>query len=110
MQPIIVNIAAATAVVGYDLFQNERMNVSSQPRMFSVVGMVGGAAIADTTVELFVESKLIGTFVNKAIGSAAVIFPDYYEPVGNIYVPAGSKISAIVRAQGGTNPTRMIVR
>lgn len=98
-----VSIAAATAVVGFDLCQAAPWNISSRRRVIQGMAMVGSAAINDTVVDLFVEDKKVGTFYNTRAGVIAPLQEDAI-PLGKIYVPPGSKISAIVTTAPTTNP------
>ncbi|MBA7676431.1 hypothetical protein ES703_84672 [subsurface metagenome] len=98
-----VLVAAATAIVGYDLCQNETWNISSRRRVIQGIAFVGSAAINDTEIDLFVEDKKIGHFFNTRGGVLAPLQEDAI-PLGRIYVPPGSKIAAIVTVAPGTSP------
>jgi hypothetical protein len=103
-----VSVAAATAVAGYDLFQNERWNVSSKRRVLRGIAAVGSAAINDCSFDLYVESAYIGRFYNTHAGVVAPIQEDIIA-LGAIYVPPGSKVSAIVAVGATTNPINVIL-
>lgn len=96
-----VSIAAATAVVGYDLFKDQTWNVSGRNRVIRGLACAGSAAAGDTEVDLYVGNVRVTNFFNSATG-----FPtrDHYKPLGAVAVPAGTKISAIVRDAPATNP------
>ena len=98
-----VSIPAATAVVGYDLFQNETWNISSRRRAIQGIAAVGSTAINDCQFDLFVEDKKIGTFYNTRAGVIAPLQEDAI-PLGRIYVPPGSKISGIVTVAPAASP------
>lgn len=98
-----VSVAAATAIVGYDLFQNERWNVSSRPRVIRGLACVGSAAINDANFDLYVEDRYIGKFYNTKAGVVGAINDDI-KHLGAIFVAPGSKISAIVADAPTTNP------
>jgi hypothetical protein len=102
-----VSIAAATAVVGYDLFGNTRWNVSSKRRTIRAIAIAGSAAINDCIVDVYVEDKYIGQFFNTRAGVVAPLNEDVI-PLGRVFVPPGSKISCIVADAPATNP--IIVR
>jgi len=102
-----VSIAAATAVVGYDLFQNTTWQTSSKPRVLKAIAAAGSTAINDCEFDLFVENTLIGHFYNTRAGVLAPLQEDII-PLGNRYVPAGSKISAIVTNAAVGNPINVI--
>jgi hypothetical protein len=103
-----VSIAAATAVVGYDLFQNTTWQISSRPRVISGIACAGSTAINDSAFELFVENVKVGNFYNTRAGVIAPLADDVIA-LGKTYVPAGSKISAIVTDAPATNALNVIV-
>lgn len=96
-----VSIAAATAVAGYDLFRDQKWNISSQPRVLSGISCCGSAAALDTELELFVGNVLVTNVFNSATGAPT---RDHVQPLAGIYVPAGERISCIVKTAPGTNP------
>lgn len=110
MLPIMARVAAATAPAGYDLLQNDRQNVSNENRVLTHIAVVGGAAIADTAVDVYIGNFYLGRYYNKRAGVVVPVFPDDYIPVGNRLIPAGAKLAAVVFAQGGTNPTHIELR
>ena len=64
-----VSVAAATAVVGYDIFQgNENLRRRNFPRVITGIGVCGSAAAADTHFELFVNGVRMGDFPNITTG------------------------------------------
>lgn len=96
-------IPNALAVIGYDLCQNERWNISSRRRIMQGVAFVGSTAINDCEADLFVEDKFILHIFNTRAGVIAPLSEDAI-PLGRIYVPPGSKISAIVTIAAVGNP------
>lgn len=96
-----VSIANALAIVGYDCFSNEKWNVSGQNRVMRGIAMAGSTAAGDCEVDLFVGSRLITHLFNSAAG-----FPlrEHLKALGQIFVPAGSKISCIVTNAAVGNP------
>lgn len=101
-----VSIPHATAVAGYDMFRDQKWNISSQQRVLSGIACTGSAAAGDSEVELYVGMKLVTNIFNTATG-----FPtrDHVQPLPGIFVPAGSKISCIVRTAPGTNPLQVVL-
>lgn len=101
-----VSIAAATAVVGYDLFKDQKWNISSQARVLKGIGVCGSAVAADCQVELYVGNTLITNAYNKALG-----FPtrDHVDPLPGNYVPPGAKISCVVKTQPTTNAINVVL-
>lgn len=96
-----VSIAAAAATIGTDLFRDQKWNVASQNRTLRGLAVCGSTAAGDCEVELFVGQKMVTNAFNKATG-----FPtkDHIDPLGEVFVPAGSKISCIVRVAAVANP------
>jgi len=101
-----VSVAHATAVAGYDLFSMEKWNISSQNRILNGIAVTGSAAAGDCEVELYVGMKLVTNVYNTATGFAT---RDHVQPLAGIFVPAGSKISCIVRTAPGTNPIQVVL-
>ena len=93
--------AAATLLAGVDALRNERKNVSSRRRVLRGVACVGGAAVDDTTFDLYIEDFFVGTFRNTAAGVVGVNITQDVIPVGPHYIPPGSKLSAIMAANAG---------
>jgi len=97
------SIAAAVAVVGADLFVDQRWNISSRRRVIQGIAFVGSTAINDCEIDLFVEDKFIGHFFNTRAGVLAPLQEDAI-PLGRIFVPPGSKISGVVTNAAVANP------
>jgi|Deesub1362B_J571_1020462.scaffolds.fasta_scaffold31246_2 hypothetical protein len=102
MGSLRVSVAAATAVVGYDLLKEERQQVVSYDRVIWGLMLTGSAAAGDTVIELYVEDVLVGTYANTATGEGNI--NSDLQPISDLYVPAGSKIHAIVKDAPSTNP------
>ena len=96
------SVAAATAVVGYDLLQDARQQVVSYDRALWGLMLTGSATAGDTVIELYVEDVLVGTYSNTSTGEGTVDAD--LQPLDNIYVPGGAKIHAIVKDAPSTNP------
>lgn len=101
-----VSVAAATAVVGYDLFQNEPENVSGRQRAIDGIGCAGSAAAGDAAFDLFIGTRRITRIYNKATGWPT---NDHVTPLPGLYVPPGERVSGIVADAPGTNPLNVIV-
>ena len=95
-----VSIAAATAVVGYDLAQATTWRVSNLPRRALAAGLAGSAAALDTKVDIFVGNVKVGEMYNSALGAPN---RDAMFRIGYL-VPAGAPISVIVTDAPATNP------
>lgn len=101
--------ATATLLVGTDAFRNERKNSSSRPRVITGIAIVGGNAIGECTVNLFVENNFIGAFENSLNGAVAILLPDHLQPIGNAPVPAGSRIVAQIAVAPTVSPLKIQV-
>jgi len=101
-----VSVAAATAVVGADLFTGEVWSRSPVNRVLTALGMRGSAAAGDTEVEYFIDEIRVSTQFNNNTG-----FPNIDDliPVDNLGVPAGSQLRAVVRDAATTNPINVMV-
>lgn len=95
-----VSVAAATAVVGYDLMINTTGKVQGNRRILKSIAICGSAAGGDTKIDLFVDNFKVGSFYNITTG-----FPTLDHRFGlNNFVPAGSAISLLVTDAPATNP------
>jgi len=101
--------AAATLTVGTDAFRNERKQISSQPRVLSKVAIVGGNAINECAVDLYIEDFYVGRFRNTRNGAVQVIHPDDDIIVGPHYIPPGSKLSAIIGVAPTVSPLVIVL-
>jgi len=64
-----VSVAAAIAVVNYDLFKDTRFkHMADRHRKLTGIKVTGSAAAGDTEVEVFVGTTYIGNFFNTATG------------------------------------------
>lgn len=96
--------AAATLIVGVDAFRNERRNVSSKPRVIRAIAIVGGNAINEAAVDLYIEDYYVGRFRNSLNGAVSVIMDQHIVPIGPHYVPVGSKLSAVIAIAPTVSP------
>ena len=101
-------IPNADAVVGFDLCQNQRWNISSRRRIMQGVAFVGSTAINDCEADLFVEDKFIIHVFNTRAGVLAPLQEDAI-PLGRVYVPPGAKISAVITNAAVGNPVTLRV-
>lgn len=103
-----VSVAAATAVLGYDLLTNRRdAAFSSVPRVITGIALTGSAAADDTVVELKVGNTLVAVLRNITTGNPT---NDHIQPL-NAGVPIGAPIQLTVTDAPATNPiiVRLIV-
>jgi len=103
----ILSVAAAVAVVGYDLLTN-RPDIanSARPRVLRGIALVGSAAAGDTVVDIKVGNRTVSTLYNTATGfptADASLFATSFA------VPGGSPLSAIVTDAPATNALNLLV-
>ncbi len=98
------SIAAATAVVGYDLAQNTNWQQQGRPRAIKALALKGSGAAGDTKVDLFVDQVKVGEFFNSGTG-----FPNMDDlfPMGAVGVPPHSQIHVYVTDAPVTNPINL---
>ena len=101
-----VSVAAATAVVGYDLFADVWFQSMSEDRELTGIGIAGSAAAMDTEIELFVGTEKIGNFYNKATGA---VLMDAHRVALDAEVEAGTFLHAYVVDAPATNPINVQV-
>lgn len=89
-----IGVAAATAVLGYNVLQN-RPDVQSAGRNRTLRGfaLTGSAVIGDCSVDIKVGDRVVGTFYNSAL-----LTPQRDRDIMpmSIHVPAGTPVSVIV--------------
>ena len=103
MSMIDISVAAATAVVGYDMMTGDKNKQVSYDRSITDIGLCGSAAAGDSEIELFVGTISYGKFKNLATG-----YPTNDHMISvEIPVPAGEQINAIVTDAAGTNPLNL---
>lgn len=101
-----VSVAAATAVLGYDLAGDQTWRVSGNNRRLRAMGLAGSAAALDAKVGVFIGNTRIGELYNTSTGAVARN-TDMFE--GGQNVPAGTPISVIVEDAPVTNPLNFTV-
>lgn len=104
MATIEVSVAAATAVVGYNLLTNKPEVASSNvPRALTGAALAGSAAAQDTEVSLRVGMVEIARLLNQVTGG----FTKDHLRTLDAYIPPGMPISAIVLDAAATNPIQL---
>ena len=106
MPSFTASVAAATAVIGADLFTGEVWSRSPANRTLNGLGTKGSAAAGDTEFEVYIDEVRVGQFFNISTG-----FPnnDDIVPLETLFVPAGAQLRAIVRDAASTNPINVTV-
>ena len=100
-----ISVAAATAVLGYDLMANSSFRSSTLPRRIRAIGLAGSAAAGDTRVSVRAGQMEIADIYNSATG-----FPtrDHLKRV-DVVVPANTELHAVVTDAPATNPINLMV-
>ena len=100
MPSYVAAVAAATAVVGYDLFTGEVWARSPVDRILTGTGVTGSAVIGDSEVELFIDEVRVGSFFNNRL---LVPTQDEVVDLEDLYIPAGAQLRSIVRDAPATS-------
>lgn len=98
-----VSIAAAIAILGYDLLTGEPGRSSSRPRTLVAAGLTGSAAALDSKISLKVGSLEVGRMFNSNTGAPN---KDAMFRVG-VLVPAGEEVHGEVTDAPVTNPLNL---
>lgn len=100
-----VSVAAATAVLGYNMFQNQPFQTSGRPRRIVGLAVTGSAAGGDAAVDLKIGSITVASKYNTTTG-----FPtkDHVVPI-NAFIPPGELISCVVTDAPLTNPLNVLI-
>jgi len=100
------SVAAATAVVGYDLAKDTIWQQQGKRRALTGFALKGSAAANDTKVSLFVDTVKIAEFYNNDTGFPTM---DHLIPLDMNYVPPNSMIHIYVDDAPATNPINGIL-
>lgn len=103
----IISVAAATAVVGYDLLTN-RPDIANSGvrRVLRALALTGSAAAGDAAVDVKVANRTVATLYNTATGfptNDASKFDTAYN------VPPATPVSVIVIDAPATNPLNLLI-
>lgn len=100
------SVAAATAIVNYDLASGTAWQNQSKDRALTGFGLMGSAAAGDTKVDLFIDTVKVGEYYNINTG-----FPnnDSLIELDMLYVPAGAQIHVLVTDAPATNPINVMI-
>lgn len=102
----IISVAAATAVVGYNMLTNyPDVQSSGAPRTLDALACTGSAAAGDSEVEFRIQNMRVARLFNTATGfptqdASKVVLP-------GLFIPAGAPFSAIVLDAPVTNPLNL---
>lgn len=101
----IASVAAATAILDYDLLKDKRTRTSPNDRRLKAIALKGSAAGGDAAVDVYIDTFYLGRFFNNNTG-----FPnnDDLIGVGGLGWPAGAALAAIVVDAPATNPLNLM--
>jgi len=99
------SVAAATAVLGYDMFQNATYKTSARNRVVRSLAVTGSAVVGDAKISL-----RIGQLEVVAKYNGALLFADREDllPVGAA-IPAGTPVSCIVVDAPATSKLNILI-
>jgi hypothetical protein len=100
------SVAAATAVVGFDLFSSNSASTISPGQRITWAATLGSAAAGDTEIRLMAGNTMVGTLFNSNTGypTGTDLFPVSYRHVGPT-----TRIYATVVNAPATNPINISV-
>lgn len=93
-------VAAATAIVGYDMFTGEVWARAPQNRILTGIAVTGSAVIGDAEVEPHIDEVRVSNFFNSKL-----LLPnnDDLMTLESLGVPAGAQLRCIVRDAPATS-------
>lgn len=100
------SVAAATAVVGYDLAKDTVWQSSRGARILSGFALKGSAAAGDTKVDILVDTVKVAEKFNTGTG-----FPnmDDVMPLG-VFIPPTAVLHIYVTDAPATNPINVLLK
>lgn len=105
MASYVRSVAAATAVVGYNLLSQAEEKQSSRRRTLVGAGLAGSAAAGDTECEVKAGARTVANLFNLATG-----FPtrDHVMRVGEV-IEANEELQVLVKDAPATNAINLIL-
>lgn len=101
------NEAAATLLVGVDVFRNDRNQTTPYPRVVTGITVVGSTAINDFEIDVYAGDVYLGHFFVNVVGAAVTpAMPDNLQPIAPTYVAPGTRISGIITNAAVGNPVQ----
>ena len=100
------SVAAAVAVLGYDLATNQTWRVAGQDRVLNAMGLAGSAAITDAKCDILIGQVKIGELYNSSL-LAVNINTDMFR--GGAFIPGGTPIAILVTDAPATSPLNVAV-
>lgn len=100
MPSYVAAVAAATAIIGYDLFTGQVWARSPVDRILTGTGVTGSAVIGDSEVEMFIDEVRVGSFFNNRL---LVPTQDEVVDLEDLFIPSGALLRSIVRDAPATS-------
>jgi len=101
MANVRISVAAATAVVDYDLMQDQRLQSVAYNRRLHTMKVTGSAAVSDTLIDLFIGEDYVGRYANTATGEGN---SDDEQALQGVACYAGGQIHEVVIDAPTTHP------
>lgn len=95
------SVAAATAIVGYDINTDKFWASLPQNRVIRGIALKGSAAAGDTEIDFYVDAVFIANLFNNNTGFPNI---DDVMPLENLLIPGGGHLRAVVVNAPATNP------
>lgn len=87
-------VAAAVAVVGFNLTQNQRWARSPVHRVLTGIGLTGSAVIGDTEADVFIDEVRVSGLFNSALLIPQVDRDIVPQP--SLLIPAGAELQCVI--------------
>lgn len=100
-----VSIAAAVAVLDFNLLSNSPHRQSSMPRTLKAAALRGSAAAGDTAVSILINQTEVARIFNTTTG-----FPNRDDLVRiGAAIPTNAEVSAVIVDAPATNPINLLM-
>lgn len=100
-----ISIAAATAILGFNMMSNSPHRQNDKPRVIRAVALRGSAAAGDSAISIVVNQTEVARIFNTNTG-----FPNRDDLVAiGARIPANSEISAVIVDAPATNPLNLLI-
>jgi len=105
MSAVEISIAAAVAVLNYNMLQNSPHRQDSRPRRLKAAALAGSAAAGDSAVAISINQLEVARIFCTTTG-----FPtrDHLKEI-EVPVPANSEVSVVVVDAPATNPLNLLL-
>lgn len=105
MSNITIKESAAASAVGTNLMAGNRVQSAPRPRFVKRIGVVGSAAVGDSSVDLFYGNVYIGTFFNTTLGAAVLPLDarDMINVSSNVGMEPNEPLNVLISKASTTN-------